>query len=154
MDAKPIIKIEKVHKIYKMGHVKVHALRGLNMEIYKRDFVILMGPSGSGKSTAMAIVGCLDLPTKGHVYLEGTDISHLGESELAQIRGKKIGFVILNNTGIGRYRNLAIGKSIQRIDGFIGRHSGSQMYQNLYIFCCIVVDLFDFYFSLLVGFDN
>ena len=93
MKAEPIIKVKDVHKTYQMGHIKVHALRGMNMEIYKKDFVIIMGPSGSGKSTAMAIVGCLDLPTKGHVFLEGTDISHLGESELAQIRGRKIGFV-------------------------------------------------------------
>ena len=89
----PIIHVKDVYKTYQMGSVKVRALRGLDMEIYKGDFAIIMGPSGSGKSTAMAIVGCLDLPTKGHVFLEGTDISKLGESELAQIRGKKIGFV-------------------------------------------------------------
>ncbi|MCX8147516.1 MAG: ABC transporter ATP-binding protein [Candidatus Woesearchaeota archaeon] len=90
---KTIIKLENVWKIYKMGNVNVPALRGLNLEIGNGEFVAIMGPSGSGKSTAMNMVGCLDIPTKGRVFLEGKDISHMSESDLAQIRGRKIGFI-------------------------------------------------------------
>ncbi|MBN2014347.1 MAG: ABC transporter ATP-binding protein [Candidatus Altiarchaeota archaeon] len=90
---KPIIKLEDVKKVYRMGDVEVHALRGLTMEVYPHEFVAIMGPSGSGKSTAMNMVGCLDVPTDGEIYLEGQDISKLEESDLAQIRGRKIGFI-------------------------------------------------------------
>lgn len=88
-----IIKLDNVWKIYRMGNVEVSALRGLNLEIRKGEFVSVMGPSGSGKSTAVNMIGCLDVPTKGRILLEGDDISLMGESELAQIRGKKIGFI-------------------------------------------------------------
>ncbi len=88
-----MIKLDNVWKIYNMGKVKVEALRGLNLEIKKGEFVAVMGPSGSGKSTAVNMIGCLDVPTKGRVYLEHHDISKLEESDLAQIRGKKIGFI-------------------------------------------------------------
>lgn len=90
---KPIIDVEDVWKIYQMGEVQVPALRGLNLKIYPKQMVSIMGPSGSGKSTAMNIIGCLDIPTKGIVRLDGQDISKLPESELAQLRGRKIGFV-------------------------------------------------------------
>ena len=88
-----IIKLDNVWKIYQMGEIKVEALRGLNLEIKKGEFVAIMGPSGSGKSTAVNMIGCLDVPTKGHIYLDQHDISKLSESDLAQIRGKKIGFI-------------------------------------------------------------
>ncbi len=90
---KPIIKLENVWKTYKMGDVEVHALRGLDLEVYEGDFLAIQGPSGSGKSTAMNLIGCLDIPSKGSVYLNGQDISKLHESDLAQIRGRKIGFI-------------------------------------------------------------
>ncbi len=90
---KPIIELKDVWKIYQIGEVKVEALRGINIKVFKGEFVAIQGPSGSGKSTAMNMVGCLDIPTKGHIYLHGRDISHLSESDLAQIRGKKIGFI-------------------------------------------------------------
>ncbi len=90
---KPIISIKGAWKTYKMGEVEVHALRGLDLDIYKGEFIAIQGPSGSGKSTAMNLVGCLDIPTKGHIYLEGEDISLMEESELAQMRGKKLGFI-------------------------------------------------------------
>ncbi|MFH1511706.1 MAG: ABC transporter ATP-binding protein [Candidatus Woesearchaeota archaeon] len=90
---KPIIKLDSVWKIYRMGEVDVQALAGLSMEIRKGEFVSIQGPSGSGKSTAMNMVGCLDIPTKGSIYLDGKNIAHLSESSLAQIRGKKIGFI-------------------------------------------------------------
>lgn len=90
---KTIIKLDNVWKIYKMGEVEVPALRGLNLEIKEGEFVAIMGPSGSGKSTSMNMVGCLDVPTKGNVYLDSKNISHMTESDLAQIRGRKIGFI-------------------------------------------------------------
>ncbi|MBU0614499.1 MAG: ABC transporter ATP-binding protein [Nanoarchaeota archaeon] len=88
-----VIRLEKVWKIYTMGQVEVPALRGIDIDIKQNDFVAIMGPSGSGKSTAMNMVGALDIPTKGRVFLDNIDIATLGESELAQIRGRKIGFI-------------------------------------------------------------
>src|SRR3989338_6166990 len=88
-----IINLENVWKIYRIGEIQVPALRGLNLQIKRGEFVAVQGASGSGKSTALNSIGCLDVPTKGKVYLEGKDISKLSESELAQIRGRKIGFI-------------------------------------------------------------
>lgn len=89
----PIIELRDVWKIYKMGEVEVPALRGLNLKVKKGEFLAVMGPSGSGKSTALNSIGCLDVPTKGQILLENQNIAHMSESELAQIRGKKIGFI-------------------------------------------------------------
>ncbi|VVB80581.1 putative ABC transporter ATP-binding protein [uncultured archaeon] len=88
-----IIRLRDVHKIYKMGQARVHALDHLTLDIKKGEFVAIMGPSGSGKSTAMNLVGSLDVPTYGKIFLDNNDISKLHESDLAQIRGKKIGFI-------------------------------------------------------------
>ena len=88
-----LIKLEEVHKIYQLDEVEIPAINGISLSVNKGDFVALMGPSGSGKSTAMNLVGCLDTPTKGELYLDKYNISHLSESDLAQIRGKKIGFI-------------------------------------------------------------
>ena len=88
-----IIKLENVAKHYEMGDNVVKALDGVDISISKGDFVAIMGPSGSGKSTGMNLTGSLDLPTFGKVYLEGQDISELTESEVAQVRGKTIGFI-------------------------------------------------------------
>jgi putative ABC transport system ATP-binding protein len=90
----PIIHLKNVSKYYYMGdNVVVKAVRDINIEINKSEFVAIMGPSGSGKSTSMNLIGSLDKPTKGQIYLDGEDISELTESELAQVRGKKIGFI-------------------------------------------------------------
>jgi putative ABC transport system ATP-binding protein len=88
-----VIALDHVHKIYKMGDVEIHALRGVSLQINKGEFVAIMGASGSGKSTTMNIVGCLDRPSKGRYFLEGQDVSGLSKDELADIRNRKIGFV-------------------------------------------------------------
>lgn len=90
---KPVISLKDVWKVYKMGEIDVTALRGVNIDIAKGEFVIITGPSGSGKSTIMNLVGCLDLPSKGGIFLENTDIASFTESRLAQVRGQKIGFI-------------------------------------------------------------
>ena len=90
---KEVITLKGVSKYYEMGENIVKALDGIDIVVEKGDFVAIMGPSGSGKSTGMNLIGSLDLPTAGKIYLEGRDISHLEESELAQVRGKKIGFI-------------------------------------------------------------
>jgi len=88
-----VIKLDKVCKRYKMGDTIVEALCGVNLEIKKGEFIAIVGPSGSGKSTMMNLVGALDLATEGDIFLGDKNIEHLGESELAQIRGRRIGFV-------------------------------------------------------------
>ncbi len=93
MHHRPIIELRNVWKIYQMGEVEVPALRGLNLQVKRGEFVAIQGPSGSGKSTAVNMVGCLDIPTRGEILLEHHNIAHLSESELAQIRGRKIGFI-------------------------------------------------------------
>ena len=90
---KSIIKLKNVWKIYGKGSAKVEALREINLDIKKGEFVAIMGKSGSGKSTLLNSIGCLDIPTEGEIYLDSFNISHLSESDLAQIRGKKIGFI-------------------------------------------------------------
>ena len=88
-----LIKLENVWKIYQLGKVELTVLKEMNLEINRGSFVSIIGPSGSGKSTLLNIIGCLDIPTKGKIFLDGQDIQKLSEDELAKIRGKKIGFV-------------------------------------------------------------
>mgnify|MGYP001566325239 CR=1 FL=1 len=91
--AQPIISLQEVTKYYHMGDAVVKAVDGINVDIENGDFVAIMGPSGSGKSTAMNLVGSLDLATHGKILLNGINIEKFGESELAQLRGRKIGFI-------------------------------------------------------------
>ena len=88
-----IIRLENVCKDYPMGDEIIRAVCDINLDIKRGDFVAIIGPSGSGKSTMMNLVGALDLSTNGDIFLDGQNIEHLPESDLAQIRGKKIGFV-------------------------------------------------------------
>src|SRR5215467_11711221 len=88
-----MIKTEELWKTYQMGAEQVHALRGVNLEIHRNEYVAIMGPSGSGKSTLMNLIGCLDSPTSGRYWLNGHLVSELDDDELARIRNKEIGFV-------------------------------------------------------------
>ncbi|VVB70677.1 putative ABC transporter ATP-binding protein [uncultured archaeon] len=88
-----LLHLDNVWKIYDMGEVQVPALKGVTVEIKKGDFVAIMGASGSGKSTMMNLIGCLDLPSKGTIFLKSRDISTLNESDLASFRGETIGFI-------------------------------------------------------------
>jgi len=97
-----IIVTEDIHKVYKMGDVDVHALRGVSLKINKGEFFSIMGSSGSWKSTFMNIIGCLDTPTSGRYFLEDRNVSSLGKDELAEVRNKKIGFVFQNFNLLGR----------------------------------------------------
>ena len=87
------LELKNVHKDYVMGDSIVRAVDGIDLEVKQGDFIAIVGPSGSGKSTMMNLVGALDLATEGDIYLDGIDIEHLEESDLAQIRGRKIGFI-------------------------------------------------------------
>ncbi|MEM3254375.1 MAG: ABC transporter ATP-binding protein [Fervidicoccaceae archaeon] len=90
---KELIKLEEVHKIYRQGDAVFSALRGVSLTINEGDFIAIMGPSGSGKTTLLNIMGLLDRPTRGRIYIEGKDVSKLNDKALAKIRNQKIGFV-------------------------------------------------------------
>lgn len=93
MSKKSVIKVENLTKQYVMGEMVVHALRGVSLEIKEGEFVAIMGPSGSGKSTFMNLIGCLDRPTSGQYWLDGQEVSRMGDNQLAEIRNRYIGFV-------------------------------------------------------------
>ncbi|HXJ14041.1 MAG TPA: ABC transporter ATP-binding protein [Candidatus Limnocylindrales bacterium] len=93
VDAGIVIRTEALAKVYQMGTEEVHALRGIDVEIRKGEYVAIMGPSGSGKSTLMNLIGCLDSPSSGRYWLAGRLVSELDDDELAYIRNKEIGFV-------------------------------------------------------------
>lgn len=88
-----MIELQNIVKIYKMGEIEVPVLRGLSFHVGLGEMVAIMGPSGCGKSTLMNIIGCLDTPTSGSYFLEGAEVSKLTDSQLAELRNKKIGFV-------------------------------------------------------------
>lgn len=91
--SKVVIELKDVWKTYHLGDNTVHALKGISFKVYKGDFIAIVGKSGSGKTTAVNQIGCLDLPSQGEVILDGEDVSELTPSELAVVRGKKIGYI-------------------------------------------------------------
>lgn len=90
---RPLVEFVNVWKTYVTGAEPVHALRGVSIQVYPGDYISIVGPSGSGKSTFMHILGCLDVPTSGRYLLAGTDVSHMDEEHLAEVRNRRIGFV-------------------------------------------------------------
>jgi putative ABC transport system ATP-binding protein len=91
-----VVRLADVHKTYRTGEMEVRAVRGVSLEVRRGEFVALMGASGSGKSTLMNILGCLDRPTNGQYFLDGSDVSELERDQLADIRNNKLGFVFQN----------------------------------------------------------
>jgi putative ABC transport system ATP-binding protein len=89
----PVIELQDITKVYQMGDVQVHALQGISLKVCPGEMLAIMGPSGSGKSTLMNILGCLDQPTSGSYKLTGDDVARLNDDRLAEIRGRRIGFV-------------------------------------------------------------
>lgn len=116
-----LIELSDVFKYYFMGENVVKAVDGISLKVNEGDFVAIMGPSGSGKSTSMNLVGSLDVPTKGQIYLDGEDISTFSESDLAQLRGQKIGFIFQSFNLIPNLtakENVMLPMTFQNIDEF------------------------------------
>jgi putative ABC transport system ATP-binding protein len=143
----PTILVSDLHKIYNLGEVQVHALRGVSLRVEPGEFVSIMGASGSGKSTFMNLMGCLDRPTRGTYYLDGQDVAQLSKRELSAIRNRKIGFVFqgfnllprtsaLDNvelpllySGVGRKERVERARQALQSVGLAGRehHYSSQL---------------------------
>lgn len=101
-----VIKVRDLAKIYQIGTQEVHALKSIDLDINKNEYVALMGPSGSGKSTLMNILGCLDTPSRGTYYLNGEDVSKKIDDELAEVRNREIGFIFQTFNLLPRYSSL------------------------------------------------
>ena len=104
--ASGIIRLEDIHRIYRVGNQEVRALDGVSLSVFKNEYVAIMGPSGSGKSTLMNILGCLDSPSSGHYILNGVDVSEMEDGELADVRNREIGFVFQSFNLLPRYNAL------------------------------------------------
>ncbi|MFT4313360.1 MAG: ABC transporter ATP-binding protein [Candidatus Woesearchaeota archaeon] len=118
MTEKKIIELIDVKRVYKMGKAKVFALNGVSLAVKKGEFVSIIGKSGSGKSTLVNQIGCLDLPSSGKVLLDGKNITKMSESVLAQVRGKKIGFIFQTFNlmpTLSVYENIALPMAFQNV---------------------------------------
>lgn len=129
-----IIELKDVSKVYILGGLEIAALQHVNLSIKKGDFVALMGPSGSGKSTGMNLIGSLDIPSQGEVYLGKNNIASLGESALAALRGRKIGFIfqgfnLINN--LTALENVMLPMVFQKIPRFIRGKKASVLLKNV-----------------------
>ena len=102
----PVIDIKNISRLYKVGEEKIYALRSITLNIYKNEYVALMGSSGSGKSTLMNILGCLDTPTTGEYHLDSIAVAHMSDNELAEIRNQRIGFIFQTFNLLPRYTAL------------------------------------------------
>jgi len=116
-----VIRVENLHKTYRMGDVEVPALQGINLTIERGDFVAVMGSSGSGKSTFMNILGCLDRPTAGKYYLDGEEVGSLTADEWAHLRNKRIGFVFQGFNLLSRTTALENVELPMMYNGFVGK---------------------------------
>lgn len=129
-----IIELKDVNKTYKMGDEKINAVCNASLEIKRGDFVAITGPSGSGKSTMMNLVGALDLASKGDIFLDNKNIEHLEESDLATIRGKKIGFIFQNFNLIPTLtaaENVALPMIFQDIPADIRKQRAEELLENV-----------------------
>jgi putative ABC transport system ATP-binding protein len=114
-----LIELQDVWKIYQLGEVEVPALRGVSLQIKKGEFLAVVGASGSGKSTMVNLIGCLDTPTKGTLYLKSQDVTHMSESDLSSLRGKTVGFVFQQYNLIPTltaYQNILLPLELQEFD--------------------------------------
>jgi len=103
-----MIELKNITKVYKMGKVEVHALRGITLSIGQGEMVSIIGASGSGKSTLLNVIGCLDRPTSGRYFLDEADVSRLNDNKLAEMRNKKFGFVFQEYNLLSRASALAL----------------------------------------------
>ena len=101
-DKRVVLRLRDLHRVYKVGIEKIHALKGVDIEIRENEYVAVMGKSGSGKSTLLNILGCLDRPTKGSYELDGKDTQKLGDGQLAKIRNEQIGFIFQSFELLGK----------------------------------------------------
>jgi putative ABC transport system ATP-binding protein len=116
-----VIRVEELHKTYRMGDIEVPALRGINLAIDRSEFVAVMGSSGSGKSTFMNILGCLDRPTRGKYFLEGEEVGSLSRDQWAHIRNRRIGFVFQGFNLLSRTTALENVELPMMYNGFAGK---------------------------------
>jgi len=127
---KALVILEGVSKVYRMGEVDVTALNGVSIEIHEGEFIAIIGQSGSGKSTMMNIVGCLDWPTRGKVFLRSRDITTMSESELAVQRGKTIGFIFQQYNlipSMSAYENVLLPLELQEMDDSLARERAKKV---------------------------